>query len=219
MNDRVEKEVMLVEETSEEASLAEEERLVQRAMQGDVRAFEALYEACIDLVYGYIYRRVENVFEAESLTSETFTRAIQMLAHRRYDWMGKPFKAWLLGIASKILQERIRALRNTPMIVDLGGISELNEPASEEDDVLDAIVQQEESTALWQMVEELLPMERSIIILRHVYALSYAQIAERMGRSEVACKQLHYRVLQKLKRKVQETDLWDEGRGGSRKYK
>ena len=186
---------------------AEEARLVRQAMDGDMRALEALYEASLDDVFRYIYRRVENVFEAENLTSETFTRAVDLLAQKRYGWQGKPFKAWLIGIASNILKERYRSLRGTPVMEDLNDILEYNEPVSEKDDILDAIVQREERTALWQLVEELPMLDQSVIILRHVYELSYAQIAERLGRSQGACKQTHSRALKKLRLKAEEADL------------
>ncbi len=198
--DRVKLEEMLLRQ-------AEEARLVQRAMEGDTGAFAALYEASIAGVYRYIYRRLENVFEAENLTSETFTRAVDLLAQGRYDWQGRPFRAWLIGIAAKILQEQYRVLKSTPVMEDLNDILEHNEPASGEDDILDAIVQQEEHSALWQLVEELPVLERSVIILRHVYELSYAHIARRLGRSEDACKQIHYRALKKLRLKAQERQL------------
>jgi RNA polymerase sigma-70 factor (ECF subfamily) len=190
-----------------EAQLAEEARLVQRAMEGDARAFAALYEANLDAVYRYIYRRLESVFEAENLTSETFTRAVDLLAQGRYKSQGKPFAAWLFGIAAKVLQERYRSLKSTPVMEDLHDILEHSELVSGEDDILDSIVQREEYSALWQLVEELPVRERSVIILRHVYELSYAQIAERLGGGEDACKQLHYRALKKLRRKAQGADL------------
>ncbi len=90
---------------------------------------------------------------------------------------------------------------------DLNDILETDEPMSEKGDILDTIVLKEERTALWQLVEELPVQDQSVIILRHIYELSYAQIAERLGRSEDACKQTHYRALKKLKLKVEEADL------------
>lgn len=193
-----------------EVQVAEEAGMVQRAMEGDESAFTALYEACLDSVYRYIYRRVESVFEAESLTSETFTRAVDLLAKGHYESQGKPFTAWLIGIAFKILQERYRVLKSTPVLEDLNDILERNELVSGEDDILESIVQQEEYDALWQLVGELPVMDRSVIILRHVYGLSYAQIAERLGSSEHACKQRHYRALKQLRLKAQEADLWGD---------
>lgn len=198
----------------DEFQQAEEARLIQRARDGDRDALAALYEANVEGVYRYIYRRLENVFEAENLTSETFTRAVDLLTLGRYDWIGKPFKAWLIGIAAKILQERYRVLKSTPLMKDLNDILEHNEPMTGEDDILNAIVQQEEHTTLWQLVENLPMLEQSVVVLRHVYELSYTQIAERLGRSEDACKQLHYRALKKLKPKAQEAGLFgDIGKG------
>ena len=67
-----------------------------------------LYERNIDRVYHYFYSRVSNVSEAEVLTSETFTRAIEALTRGHYIWIGAPFGAWLLGIGAHVLQERNR---------------------------------------------------------------------------------------------------------------
>lgn len=195
--------------TEDEAQLAEEAKLVQQAAEGDMHAFGVIYEVCLSPVYRHIYRKLEDIFEAESLTSETFTRALNLLTHGHYDWMGKPFRAWLIGIADNILKERYRVLKNTPVMEDLNDILEYSEPVSKEDDILDSIVQQEERAAAWQLVEELPEVERSVIILRHVYELSYAQIAERLSRSEHACKQIHYRAIKKLKLKVQQAGMWE----------
>ncbi len=206
-------------EKEDEMQLAEEARLIQRAMEGDTDAFAMLYEACLEPVYRYIYRRLENVFDAENLTSEAFTRAIDMLAQGRYDWKGKPFKAWLIGIATNIIQERYRTLKSTPVMEDLNDILGHNEPLSGEENVLNTTVQQEEHTALWQLVEELPTLEQSVVVLRHVYELSYAQIAKRLGRTEDACKQLHYRALKKLRLIAQEAGLWSESGRGKNEHK
>ena len=193
--------------SEDEVVKAAEARLVQQATEGDTHALEKLYEVSLEPVYRYIYRRTENVFEAENLTSETFTRAVDALAQGRYDYrQGRPFRAWLVGIAANILQERYRALKNTPVIEDLNDILENNEPTSGGDDPLDWIVQQEEKSALWQLVEKLPVLEQSVIVLRHVYELSYAKIAERLNRSENSCKQLHYRALKKLKKLADEQE-------------
>src|SRR5947209_1046653 len=97
-----------------EVNLAKEARLVRRAMEGDARAFEALYKVYLDPVYRYIYGRVENVFKAETLTSETFTQAVDLLTQGYYDWQGELFGAWLISIAAKIFQEQSLELSNVP---------------------------------------------------------------------------------------------------------
>jgi RNA polymerase sigma-70 factor (ECF subfamily) len=194
-----------------EVWLAEEAGLVRRASQGDSAALTKLYELYIDLLYRYIFSRVHNVYEAQTLVSETFTRAIVALSSRgRYTWQSKRFGAYLYGIAGNVLLERNRKLKNGPLSEELDRALEGHEPMSPEPDALDALVQREEQAALWQLIKELALEEQRILILRHVYELPYADIAQVLGRSENACKQFHYRVLRKLKLKAQETDLWAE---------
>jgi RNA polymerase sigma-70 factor (ECF subfamily) len=197
-------------DNQDEVQLAEEAELVQRVKQGDSVALAKLYELYIDQIYRYIYSWVHNVYEAQTLTSETFTRAIEALSRGRYTWKDKRFGAWLYGIAGNILHERDRKLKNGPVTEELDHALERHELVSPEPDALDALVQREEQVALWQLIKELALEEQQVLILRHVYDLPYADIAQVLGRSENACKQFHYRVLRKLKLKAQETGLWAE---------
>src|SRR5712691_8070587 len=121
---------------ADETRLAEEAARVRRASQGDQDALLELYEQYIDPLYGYFYKRVRSRSEAEVLTSETFTRAIEGLLHGQYTWRGKPFGSWLFGIAARVLQERGRELEKTSVIDDLNSLLERNELLSEEEDVL-----------------------------------------------------------------------------------
>ncbi len=191
----------------DEVKLAQEEEWVQRASQGDQDALIKLYERNIDRVYHYFYNRISNVSEAEVLTSETFTRAIEALLRGHYVWRGAPFGAWLLGIGAHVLQERTRGLKHTPLTEEGLDDLEYSLSPSVERDVLDIIVEREERDALWQLVRELPVVEQQVLIMRHKDDLSYAEIARRLQRSEAACKQLHYRALTKLKDKAHAAGL------------
>jgi RNA polymerase sigma factor (sigma-70 family) len=85
-------------------------------------------------------------------------------------------------------------------------LPEYSQPTSEED-ILDSIVQQEDSDTLWQLVRELPKVEQRILVMRHAEHLSYAQIANSLKRTEKSCKKLHYQALKKLKKKVHEAGL------------
>jgi RNA polymerase sigma factor (sigma-70 family) len=184
-----------------------EEVLVRRAIQGDSDAVVKLYESYFESVYAYFYRRVGSVSEVEDLTAETFTRAVQALLRGHYEWQGKLFGAWLLGIASKVFHEWLRHLKTMPLVEELGSVLVRGDLVSGEPGPLESVVQSEKRDALWQLVEELPLVECRVLILRYVYGLSYVEIAERLNRSEVACKQIHYRALKKLRRKVLESQL------------
>jgi hypothetical protein len=65
-----------------------------------------LYERTIDRVYHYFYNLVSNVSEAEVLTSETITRAIEALTCGHYVWRGATFEEWLMGIGPTFFKSR-----------------------------------------------------------------------------------------------------------------
>lgn len=186
-------------------SQADEAELVQRASQGDRDALAILYESHVDRVYRHLYSKVGNIAEAEDLTSETFTRAIEGIMRGQYVWRDKPFAAWLFAIVRHVLQERRRKLNGLPLIENLDTLLESFEPMSLEMDIPDALVQKEEQMALWDLVKKLPFYDQKLLIMRHAYCLPFSEIARHLGRSEAACKQLHYRVIAKLKRLVQNT--------------
>jgi len=198
----------------DETRLAEEAARVRRANQGDQDALIEIYTESFDALYGYFRTRVKSKSEAEVLTSETYTRAMEELLHGHYTWRGKPFISYLFGIAARVLKEHRRELNNTSGSDSLDDLLEHNEPLSEEEDVLSTLVRREESDALWGLVRTLPVAERRILVMRHADGLPYAEIAQRLKRSANACKQLHYRALENLKRKVHESGLWSEAREG-----
>lgn len=189
----------LPSEFSEESKLPQEAVWVQQACQGDPNGLVNLYESYVGRVYNYFFGKFKSVPEAETLTSETFIRAIKAIAQGRYAWQGKPFGAWLFRIADNVRKEHIRQLQKTSGTQGLEDLPEHIESASKGNNPLEAFIQKEERDELWSLIGNLTPIEQRLLELRYVCDLSFAEIAEELGRSEAACKQLHYRTLQKLK--------------------
>lgn len=190
----------------DETALAQEAQIAQQVSSGDKNALIALYEKHIDLVFRYFYSKTRNGTEAEDLTSETFTQAIEALMKGRYVWQGKPIRAWLFGIANNVWQERNRRLSNLPQIENMDDLSESVALTTQGADIPDTLVQKEEQAALWGLVNKLPLAEQQVLIMRHVYGLPYSEIARRIKRGEHASKQLHYRALAKLKHLMQGVD-------------
>jgi RNA polymerase sigma factor (sigma-70 family) len=68
-------------------------------------AFEGLFEAHFDLIYGYLARRVGPDL-GRDLASETFARAFA--ARKRYDASCGEVRPWLFGIANNLLRRHYR---------------------------------------------------------------------------------------------------------------
>jgi RNA polymerase sigma-70 factor, ECF subfamily len=82
--------------------------LIERAIQGDRAAFEAIVEAHQATVFGYLRARVFQRNDAEDLTQEVFLRFY--LTRARFD-SSNLVRPWLLGIARNLLKEHARKLR------------------------------------------------------------------------------------------------------------
>ena len=165
-----------------------DERLQVEAAQEDPVRFGELYESNFERVYAYIARRVQHREEAQDLTAEVFHQALAGLP--RYEWRGQPFIAWLLGIAANVLADRWKRAARMPEVVtdDL-------EQAGIEDDV-------EQRAMLYQLVDLLPADQRQVILWRFVGQKSLREMAEELGRSEGAIKQLQLRALQNLREQI-----------------
>src|SRR5919108_1449442 len=89
-----------------------DERLLIEAAQRDPLRFAELYESNFERVYAFIAYRVRGREEAQDLTAEVFHEALAGI--QRFEWQGKPFAAWLLGIAARVLADRWQRLGERP---------------------------------------------------------------------------------------------------------
>ena len=161
------------------------ERLLIEAAQRDPARFAELYENNFDRVYAFLLRRVGNREEAEDLTAEVFHQALASIS--RFEWQGRPFVAWLLGIAGNILRDRWQRVAKQPERP-----AEIEEIADEDDGI-------ERRALLLQLVESLPRDQRLVIIRRFVEQRSIREIAQELERSEGAVKQLQLRALENLR--------------------
>jgi RNA polymerase sigma-70 factor, ECF subfamily len=173
------------------AELAAERQLIEAA-QKDVSRFADLYEKYFYLVYAYTARRVGNRATAEDLTSEVFQKAIEHLP--KFVWRGVPFGAWLLRIAANIVADRTRQAARHQDLADPEDATEVSPFSLEE---------VAEHAAIFRSVERLPEDQRFVIVQRFAEEKSIREIAEAMGRSEGAVKQLQFRGLQTLRAELQ----------------
>jgi len=164
-----------------------EERLLVEAAQSDPAKFDALYELHFERVYGFVASRTHDRAAAEDVTSEVFYKALANL--QRYEWRGVSFAAWLLRIAANALVDRShRAMRERPLIDDP------NDPGTNaETRVIEYL------SRLLRLVNELPEAQRRVVYERFVEQRSVREIAERLGKSEGAIKQLQLRALERLR--------------------
>jgi RNA polymerase sigma-70 factor (ECF subfamily) len=186
--------MMAVGKPESKASTDEaQERLAVEAAQKDPARFVELYDNNFGRVYAFIARRVQNRDEAEDLTSEVFQKALANLP--RFKWRGVPFAAWLFRIAANMIADRSKRAVKERDILDAGDPTDLTQISLEEIEF---------RAQIFRLVDTLPIDQRQVIALRFVQEKSIRAIADEMGRTEGAVKQLQFRGLQQLRAQLNE---------------
>lgn len=168
-----------------------DEQLLIEAAQKDPSRFAELYEAHFERVYAYVVARVRNREEAQDVTAEVFHKALANLA--RFEWRGAPFAAWLFRIAANRLADRAERAAHEREIPP-----PLDPPAAHEAD----FEQAEERARLFRQVKRLPKDQQRVVELRFAGEKSIREIAQQMGRTEGAVKQLQFRALETLRARM-----------------
>ena len=164
-----------------------EERLLVEAAQKDPGRFGDLYDMHFERIYAFVARRVRDRDKAEDVTSEVFHKA---LAHiRTYTWTGAPFAAWLYRIAANAVADHLKRLGRETVNAD-------PRPEASSGPEQEAV---EEQARLFRLVEKLPGEQKRVVVGRFVEQKSIKEIAQQLGKSEGAVKQLQFRALEKLR--------------------
>jgi RNA polymerase sigma-70 factor, ECF subfamily len=167
--------------------------LISLAKQGDSAAFGALYEEYAPTIYRFLRRRLYGPDEiVEDLTEDVFVKVFEKLG--QYEDRGRPFAAWLYRVAQNRLVDYLRAAPRSAA-TSLDNVSTVAERNTDSafSSVLDRQVL---APALAQLTAE----QRRVIELRFIEAMSVADTAIVMERTEEAVKKLQARGLASLRR-------------------
>jgi RNA polymerase sigma-70 factor (ECF subfamily) len=168
-----------------------ESEVVARAQQGDLQAFEELYEAHKSRVYALSLRMVRDPGRAEEMTQDAFVRAWQKLA----SFQGRSsFSTWLHRLAANVILGRLRSEKRwSDRETDFEEI-EARHGASE-------TKRQEIEIDLERAISLLPSKARVVFILHDVEGYRHAEIAELAGIAEGTSK-AHLHRARKLLREV-----------------
>ena len=150
----------------------------------DPEAFGVVYRHYLTPVYRYLYRRLGNVHEAEDMTAQVFTEALEGLSGGRYR-EGGCFSAWLFSIAAHKLADFYRSR----------SALELNDPPSAETGLQAEAESKDDRQRLVRLLAQLEEEKQELLRLRFSGGLSFAEIAMLAGRNEAAVKMAIYRSL------------------------
>jgi len=172
------------------------EILVAKAQAGNRKAFENLvarYNGRLrEAVEVRMGRQVRGKVELDDVLQETFLRAFESIVH--FQWRNEGgFLRWLVAIAENRIRDEIKGPRGKEVL-------ELDEQSPIENTSPSRMARRDERfDRLKESVALLSPDHREVILLSRIRGLKIREIAQQMGRSESAVKNLLLRALQELK--------------------
>lgn len=181
-----------------------EDRLIERARQGDQRAIAEIYEAFFDPIYTFIRWRVNDPGAAEDLTSEVFIKLLAALRSRHAP--SHSLRGWLFRVARNVLYDHYQ--QTVPMDALHDDL-----PAPDGGNFEVQIIRALDAERVRQAVRMLPHDQQEVLILRFAQMLSLQDTAEAMGRSLNAIKSLQFRAIHTLRQVL--TDPQTEARYGS----
>ena len=147
--------------------------------------FERLYGETRDDVLRLLRRRL-GASRAEDGFQETFLRALRAYGRLEHT---ENLRAWVMTIASNVAVDTLRREGRSEPVHDLDGVAE-------------------DSTAAYltlaDMTYGLPPTERTAVVLRYGYDLSYDQIAAALGSSNDAARQAASSGVRRLRRRAEQ---------------
>ncbi len=146
------------------------------------------FEQLRPLLFAIAYRMLGSVAEAEDAVQDTWLRFASAAT------IPRSTKAYLSAVVTRISIDVLRSARvrreryvgpwfPEPLLAD-----------PYEDPARSAELADSVSTAALVLLERLSPLERAVFVLREVFAFDFPEIAETVGRSQDACRQLAVRA-------------------------
>lgn len=185
---------------SVEGSNVENEQLkreVRRASKGDRDAAGRLFDAYYPRIYRYALAKLRRPADAEDVAAETFARVIRDLGH--FKWRSGGFEAWLFRIASNLVVDHVR--RTGRESADDHTLEQANQTDHRTPE--SAMLQGEIARELNDMMLELAPDQREVLLLRFAGGLNTDEVAGVMKRNTNAVRQLQFRALTNLRDRMQ----------------
>ena len=173
-------------------SMRDDAALVARAAAGDTRAFEALYRAHVDRVYGLCLRMTGNVGEAEDCAQEAFIQAWKKLGKFRGD---SAFGTWMHRIAVNAVLGRIRKSKREQDRIQVAA-EMASSPASLGDSG--------ELRDLADAIDRLPEGARHVFVLNAVYGYSHEESSDMLGVAVGTTKAQLHRARRLLAQQLEE---------------
>jgi RNA polymerase sigma-70 factor, ECF subfamily len=149
--------------------------LIERAVAGDVSAFERIILRYERRVLRLAWRLLGRAEDAQDASQEVFLRAFRYL--HRFD-RRRPFEPWLMRMTVNVCHDLGKRKSQQPNVeIDPDVLSGTEDPHQD-------LHSEEQKRMLYNALQQLPEKERAALVLRDIEGLTTGEVAEILGSSE-----------------------------------
>lgn len=169
---------------------------IQEAQQQPAK-FRPLYDRYYKSVYEFVYRRTGDKDLSGDLCAQVFLKALEHLGN--YTFKGVPFSSWLFRIASNEVAQHYRNNQKMRVVsVEETDLLTLVEELGENHEE-----KEQDRLKLMEVLKTLKAEDMQMILMRFFEKHSFKEIADILEISESNAKVRTYRILQRLRQKLE----------------
>lgn len=176
-----------------------DEQLIEDYLNGDEKSFEILIRRWLGPVYGFVYKYVGGVQDAEDVTQEIFAKVWKNL--RNFDRQ-KNFKPWLFSIAKNAALDFLKKKKTAPFseFEDEEGNNFLIESLADDSPLPSELAERAElSGKIAEILKKLSPKYGMVLSLYYYGGMNFREIAQTLGEPLNTVKSRHRRAITALK--------------------
>ncbi|HEX2868175.1 MAG TPA: sigma-70 family RNA polymerase sigma factor [Ignavibacteriales bacterium] len=183
-----------------------DEDLMALVTERNTKALKVLYDRYGKSVYNFILRYTNHREMAEDLLQETFTKA--WFASHSFDPDKGAFKSWLFTIGINLTRNEMVKKRYSYPHIDLEEVILDDESTAKagEEPAGCFLEYTELKDTITSALEQLSPLLKEVIILKHYQKMKFSEIAEITNTPEGTLKARFHNALGQLKRILQKTE-------------
>lgn len=173
-----------------------DESLFRALLDGDLRAFDTLYERYEAPLFGFLRRQLDDAAEAEDVLHEAF---LAVLRERDAGRSARSFKAWLFQVARHLCLNRVRTRQRSAKATDgVAQVMALDQRTAHPEQALE---HRQTADALKQAVAKL-PAPLSELYHLRAGGLSYEELSDVLGVPLGTVKSRLHELVKRLKDEV-----------------
>ncbi len=154
-----------------------DQELIQQYLSGNERAFEELLSRHRNKIYTSIYLFVKDQSLAEDIFQEVFIKIIKTLRSGKYNHEGK-FVQWAMRIAYNMCVDQFRRKKRRPQVAPTETFDIFDVLQVSDDNMESRMIKSQTHDKVRQLVDNLPPEQREVVILRHYADMSFKEISQ-----------------------------------------